>query len=397
MNFERNDFDFIDSSRKADKEQVREALTYWADTWRRLKKNKMAIAGLIGVILVTLFALVGPFFTGYDFDEQHTDFANTPLRIEIYEIDDGLYVYLTPAYRLLVVEEDGTFLYRLTQTSLDAINRQFHYDYFGEDVTVDYSYNLDEDLADENINYSIIFRGIENKIPYKVTSNKSYPLGSDNVGRDILTRIMYGARISLEVALFAALFSLLIGVTYGAIAGMAGGRIDNLMMRFVDIVDSIPLLLYVILIMVIIDNKGLGTIILTLGLFYWVGMARLVRGQVLTLKETEYVLAARMLGVSKPVIIWRHLIPNAMGPILVALTMMIPTAVFTESFLSFIGLGISAPLASLGTLCNDSLDAIQTYPFQLLAPALLLAVMMLAFNFLGDGLRSALDPRLRKG
>jgi oligopeptide transport system permease protein len=178
---------------------------------------------------------------------------------------------------------------------------------------------------------------------------------------------------------------------------MVGGWLDNLMMRFVDIIDSIPLLLYVILIMVIVDNKGLGTIVLTLGLFYWVGMARLVRGQVLSLKEQEYVLAARMLGVSQPLIIWRHLIPNAMGPILVALTMMIPTAVFTESFLSFIGLGISAPLASLGTLANDSLDAIMTYPFQLLAPSLTIAVMMLAFNFLGDGLRSALDPRLRKG
>jgi oligopeptide transport system permease protein len=208
---------------------------------------------------------------------------------------------------------------------------------------------------------------------------------------------MYGARISLEVAFFAAIFSIAIGVTYGAVSGMVGGRLDNFMMRTVDIIDSIPLLLYVILIMVVVDNTGLGTIVLTLGLFYWVGMARIVRGQVLSLKEQEYVLAARMLGVSQPVIIWRHLIPNAMGPILVSMTMMIPTAVFTESFLSFIGLGISAPLASLGTLCNDSLDAILQYPFQLFAPALTIAFMMLAFNFLGDGLRSALDPRLRKG
>lgn len=398
MPFQQNDFIFLESSQKADNEQIRQSLTYWADTWRRLKKNKMAIAGLIGVILITLFAFLGPLFTPYDYDEQQTDFANTPLKIEVFEIGTDFFVYLNPqTYRLLVVEEDGTFLHRLDQTSLDAINKQFHYDNAGIDVIVDFSYKVNPALAEEGIAYSIIYQGVEFKHPDKVVANRTFPLGSDNVGRDILTRIMYGARISLEVALFAAIFSLIIGVTYGAIAGMAGGQVDNLMMRFVDIIDSIPLLLYVILIMVIVDNKGLGTIILTLGLFYWVGMARLVRGQVLSLKEQEYVLAARMLGVSQSVIIRRHLIPNAMGPILVALTMMIPTAVFTESFLSFIGLGISAPLASLGTLANDALDAIMTYPFQLLAPSLTIAIMMLAFNFLGDGLRSALDPRLRKG
>ncbi|MFH0993159.1 MAG: ABC transporter permease, partial [bacterium] len=146
-----------------------------------------------------------------------------------------------------------------------------------------------------------------------------------------------------------------------------------------------------------VEDKGLGTIVLTLGLLYWVGMARLVRGQVLSLKEQEYVLAARMLGVSKWKIITRHLIPNAMGPILVAMTMMIPTAVFTESFLSFIGLGISAPQASWGTLANDGYDALMQYPHQLIVPSIAIAITMLCFNFLGDGLRSALDPRLRKG
>jgi len=397
MPFQPNDFQFIDPSQRVDNEQVRTSLTYWQDTWRRLKKNKMALSGLIGVFLIVLFAVFGPLFTPYGYEEQQTDFANTPLHVEVFEIADDLYVYLTPQYRLLVVEEDGTFLYRLDQTSLDFANKQFHFDYHGEDIMVDYTYKLYEDLADEGIDYSINFRGVEYKTPYDVTSNKTFVLGSDNVGRDILTRTMYGARISLTVAVIAAILVLLIGVTYGAVAGMAGGRVDELMMRFVDIIDSIPLLLYVILIMVLVENTGLNTIILTLGLVYWVGMARLVRGQVLSLKEQEYVLAARMLGVPQPLIIWRHLIPNAMGPILVAMTMMIPTAVFTESFLSFIGLGISAPQASLGTLANDALDAILTYPFQLFIPSITIAFMMLAFNFFGDGLRSALDPRLRKG
>jgi len=397
MPFQPNDFQFIDPSQRVDNEQVRTSLTYWQDTWRRLKKNKMALSGLIGVFLIVLFAVFGPLFTPYGYEEQQTEFANTPLHVEFFEIADDLYVYLTPQYRLLVVEEDGTFLYRLDQTSLDFANKQFHFDYHGEDIMVDYTYKLYEDLADEGIDYSINFRGVEYKTPYDVTSNKTFVLGSDNVGRDILTRTMYGARISLTVAVIAAILVLLIGVTYGAVAGMAGGRVDELMMRFVDIIDSIPLLLYVILIMVLVENTGLNTIILTLGLVYWVGMARLVRGQVLSLKEQEYVLAARMLGVPQPLIIWRHLIPNAMGPILVAMTMMIPTAVFTESFLSFIGLGISAPQASLGTLANDALDAILTYPFQLFIPSITIAFMMLAFNFFGDGLRSALDPRLRKG
>jgi oligopeptide transport system permease protein len=149
--------------------------------------------------------------------------------------------------------------------------------------------------------------------------------------------------------------------------------------------------------MVIINNRGLWTIIITLGTVYWVGMARLVRGQVLGLKEQEYVLAARTIGVPKAKIITRHLIPNAMGPIIVSMTMMIPSAVFTESFLSFIGLGISAPQASWGTLANDALPGLSTYPYQLFIPAFAIALTMLSFNFLGDGLRSALDPRLRKG
>ncbi|MFH1511921.1 MAG: ABC transporter permease, partial [Bacillota bacterium] len=217
------------------------------------------------------------------------------------------------------------------------------------------------------------------------------------LGRDLLTRVMYGARISLLVALVATLVNFAIGVLYGAIAGFEGGRVDNIMMRIVDIINSIPLMLYIILLMVLIGNKGIWTIILAIGTVYWVNMARLVRGQTLALKEQEYVLAARALGVSRFNIIRKHLIPNAMGPIIISMTMMIPTAVFTESFLSFIGLGVSAPMASWGTLANNALPGLLTYPYQLMFPAMAIAITMLAFNFLGDGLRDALDPRLRKG
>ena len=209
---------------------------------------------------------------------------------------------------------------------------------------------------------------------------------------------MYGARISLLVAFVATLVNFLIGVTYGAISGYEGGQTDNIMMRIVDIINSVPLTLYIILLMVMIDSQGgLGTIIITLGTVYWVGMARLVRGQILALKEQEFILAARSLGVPTRKIIFKHLIPNAMGPIIVSMTMMIPAAIFTESFLSFIGLGVSAPQASWGTLANNALSGILTYPYQLFFPAMAIALTMLAFNFLGDGLRDALDPRLRKG
>ncbi|OQY31292.1 MAG: hypothetical protein B6241_14405 [Spirochaetaceae bacterium 4572_59] len=191
--------------------------------------------------------------------------------------------------------------------------------------------------------------------------------------------------------------NLFIGVFYGSLAGYEGGRTDMFMMRFVDILNSIPLVLYVILIMVIVGNRGLWTLTIALGSVYWVQMARLVRGQMLSLKNQEFVLAAQALGVSRNKIITRHLIPNAMGPIIVSLTMLIPSAIFTEAFIGFIGLGVSAPMASWGTLANDALSGLLSYPYQLFFPSMAIAITMLSFNFLGDGLRDALDPRLRKG
>ncbi len=284
---------------------------------------------------------------------------------------------------------------------------------------MNYSYGLvdPEDRLEgyEDVNVELSYKGRVTKDITDTVMNRLYPWGTDNLGRDLLARVMYGARISLFVAAVATLVNFFVGVLYGSVSGYSGGRVDNLMMRFVDIINSVPLTLYVILLMVLLrevvidltifghyfvlfrGQGGLGTIIIALGSVYWVGMARLVRGQVLGLKEQEFVLAARTIGVSNFRIIVRHLIPNAMGPIVVSMTMMIPAAVFTEAFLSFIGLGLSAPLASWGTLANDALAGLVTYPYQLFFPASAIALTMLAFNFLGDGLRDALDPRLRKG
>lgn len=230
-----------------------------------------------------------------------------------------------------------------------------------------------------------------NKLP-----NMTHWFGTDDLGRDLWVRVWYGARISLIIAIVAATIDLIFGVIYGGIAGYKGGAADNIMMRIVEVLYAIPYLLVVILLMVVME-KGLLTIIVAMTAFGWMGMARLVRGQVMQLKEQEYILAARTLGASNNRILFKHLVPNTLGVIIVNITFSIPGAIFTEATLSFLGLGIPAPQASLGTLTSDALGSIiQGYPYQLFFPASVISLIMLAFNLLGDGLRDALDPRMRK-
>ena len=219
-------------------------------------------------------------------------------------------------------------------------------------------------------------------------------MGTDNLGRDEFIRILYGARISLTVGFASTTISLFFGVLYGALSGYHGGRVDNIMMRFVEVVSAVPELLYLILLTQVF-KPGLTTILIVIGATGWLGMARIVRGEVLTLKEREYVLAARTMGTRPLTIMLRHLIPNAMGPILVTLTVGIPQAIFFESFLSFIGLGVSAPMASWGVMASESLTALRSYPHLLFYPAIAIGVTLLSFQFLGQGLRDALDPRIQ--
>ncbi len=225
--------------------------------------------------------------------------------------------------------------------------------------------------------------------------------GTDQLGRDIFVRVFYGARYSLTIAVVAAVINLVIGVLYGGIAGFFGGKVDNILMRIVDVLYSIPLTIYVIILMTILNKPGSGgsglwTIILALSISYWIGMARIVRGDVLQLKQQEFVLAAKALGASNTRILIRHLIPNCIGSIMVTITLLIPEAVFTEAFLSFIGLGLVPPKASLGTLANEAMQAIYTYPSQLLFPAVMICLIILSFNLFGDGLNSALDPKNKR-
>lgn len=214
--------------------------------------------------------------------------------------------------------------------------------------------------------------------------------GTDDLGRDMFTRIWYGARISLFIGIAAAIIDLFIGILWGGIAALSGGKVDELMMRIVDILSAIPSLLMIIALMVVI-GPGIHTIIVALSLFGWITMARVVRGQLLIVKEQGYVLAARALGAGFWKILFKHLIPNAMGPIVVTLTLTIPSAIFTEAFLSYLGLGVHAPLASWGTMASEGLPAIEYYPWRLFFPSGLISMTMLAFNVVGDGLHDAFD------
>lgn len=230
---------------------------------------------------------------------------------------------------------------------------------------------------------------------YNAAPSLSHWFGTDDLGRDVFVRVWEGARISLFIGITAAVIDLIIGVLWGSISGLAGGRVDNIMMRIADVLTAVPYLLVVIVLLVVLQ-PGLVPMIIALSITGWINMARIVRGEVLSIKNQEYVLAARTLGANTKHLIIRHLIPNALGAILVTMTLTVPSAIFTESFLSYLGLGVPAPTASWGTMASEGNNAITNAPWRLIFPALFISLTIFAFNAVGDGLRDALDPKLRK-
>ncbi|MDR1948628.1 MAG: ABC transporter permease [Spirochaetaceae bacterium] len=348
------------------------------DVWFRFWRRPTAILGLIMILLLIIFALIGPLFSSYQYGDQNLTFVNIPPYLKTY-VTGGRYFYITQNLKLIEVSGQGKLMGSIKALKDDGSRKLTDFDIGGVVVSIDYS-RLPPVLVDE--------RGPIGEI--RNLWNQTYLLGTDNLGRDLLTRLMYGARISLVVAFIAAFVNLVIGILFGGISGLIGGYLDLVMMRFVDIIATIPLTLYVILIMVFL-NSGFLSIIIALSSVYWVNMARIVRGQILSLKEQEFILAARTIGTSTGDILMRHLIPNAIGPIIVTATMLIPSAIFVEAFMSFIGLGVSAPMASWGTMCNDAIETFRISPYQLFFPSLAICAAMFAFNFVGDGLRDALD------
>jgi len=349
--------------------------SYFRDVCRRLFTNRVAMVSLAVIALLFIAAVFGPMISDHEYDAQDLRFVNIPPLMKAYELNGRLF-YITTNFTLAEISNNGKLL------------RSYRID--GEDFGRKLYFYGDPELAVSFVQKTPV---LVNSSGARHVFNRSYRFGTDMMGRDILVRVLYGARISLMVAFIAAIVNFFIGVLYGGISGYLGGNVDNVMMRIVDVIGTIPLTLYVILIMVTLGSTGFLSIVIALGSVYWVGMARIVRAQVLSLKEQEFILAAKTIGTSPFRILTKHLIPNAMGSIIVTVTMLIPSAIFTESFLSFIGLGVSAPMASWGTLCSDALEGLRISPYQLIFPAAAICLTMFCFNFLGDGMRTALDPK----
>ena len=356
--------------------------TFAGDVWVRFRRKLTAIAGLTMIVLFLFFALLGPLFTPYSYSDQNLEMVNIPPMMKVYDVGECR-VYITPSLKLIRVDQDGALAGVLPSTRTEGEKSMMIFDCGSKEVALYYGVST----------YVVCDESTGDIYPSSYIWNHDHILGTDALGRDILARLMYGTRVSLMVAFVSVLVNLVIGILYGGIAGYLGGVVDSIMMRIVDVISTIPLTLYVILIMMIF-GQGIQSIVIALGCVYWVDMARVVRGQVLGLKQQEFVLAT--IGSSSKTILLQHLIPNAMGSILVTATMLIPSAIFMEAFLGYLGIGLRPPLASLGTMCNDANVNLRTSPHELFIPALVICLIMFAFNFVGDGMRDALDPKLKK-
>jgi oligopeptide transport system permease protein len=359
----------------------------WRDARTRLKRNRAAVASIIGLLLVSLACLLGPLFSPHSYDTVYRNYVKAPPSLETYPRAAQIEEALRRALR-----RTGAALERWEKT--DARMR-IHLVAEGERPIRDDITRYLARLADfSNVREAERLEGGRRVVVEADATRFRFPLGTDPNGRDLLTRILIGGRISLAIGLLATIVALAIGVSYGAIAGFLGGRIDDLMMRFVDILYSLPFIFFVIL-LVVVFGRNFTLIFVAVGAIEWLDMARIVRGQTLSIKRQEYVEAAQALGVSGGDIIRRHIIPNAVGPVVVYMTLLVPKVILLESFLSFLGLGVQEPLTSWGVLISEGARNLQDSWWLLVFPSVFLTATLFCLNFLGDGLRDALDPKDR--
>ncbi|MBX8799660.1 ABC transporter permease subunit [Ochrobactrum sp. MR28] len=358
----------------------------WQDAWIRLRRNRAAVASAIVLIILSLVGIFGPMVSPHPYEKIYPQFVRVAPSLEAYPRAD-------------------TIIPGLEREMARARIQGGEPELAGSKLTVDVTSSAGRELDERLLRYferSDLFSNpklelaadkLSGKLSLDVTRNYFF-FGTDNLGRDMMTRTFIGVRISLAIGLLASVMALVLGVSYGAISGYLGGRADNIMMRIVDILYSLPFIFFVIL-MLVFFGRSIIIIFIAIGATEWLDMARIVRGQTLSLKRQEFVQAAEALGATRRGIITRHIIPNALGPVIVFVTLLVPKAILLESLLSFLGLGVQDPMTSLGLLISEGAQNMRGASWQLIFPAVTLTLILFALNFLGDGLRDSLDPKDR--
>ena len=356
----------------------------WQDAWIRLRRNRAAVASMVVLLALALIGIFGPALWPHPYDRVYPQFVRVPASFEAYPRADTILPAFERELKRTRLEADAPVLdggrISVAVRSDEAIDPRVLRYFERSDLFSSPALDLADDQLSGTLSVSV--------------QRLHFFFGTDAIGRDLAARIMIGVRISLAIGILASAMALILGVTYGAVSGYLGGRVDNVMMRIVDILYSLPFIFFVIL-MVVFFGRSLVIIFVAIGFTEWLDMARIVRGQTLSLKRQEFVQAAEALGATKAGILKRHIIPNTLGPVVVFVTLLVPKAILLESLLSFLGLGVQDPLTSLGLLISEGAGNMRGALWLLLWPALTLTVILFALNFLGDGLRDSLDPKDR--